>query len=303
MKVIISGATGFVGKNLSNFLQKSSIQSIGISLRNRDWCASDWNNNFVAIIHLAGKAHDTSNAANPDEYNKINFDLTKDVFDKFLRSTVRDFFYFSSVKAVADSVEGVLDENYRAQPQTPYGTSKMKAENYLLKHPLPEGKRLFIIRPCMIHGPGNKGNLNLLFNVVKKGLPWPLASFDNQRSFLSVDNLSYLVLEMIKKETINSGVYNFADDISLSTNDLVALIADSIGKKRKLWFISPSIIRFFAKIGDVIPLPLNSERLKKLTESYIVSNTKIKKELKVDSLPISSAEGLRKTILSFNHKA
>ncbi|WP_312364469.1 NAD-dependent epimerase/dehydratase family protein [Sphingobacterium sp.] len=302
MKVIISGATGFVGKNLSNFLQKSNIESFGISLRNSDWHTFDWNKNFVAIIHLAGKAHDTSNASNPDEYFKINYNLTKEVFDKFLASTVRDFFYFSSVKAVADSVEGVLEENYNPQPQTPYGMSKMKAENYLLEHPLPEGKRLFIIRPCMIHGPGNKGNLNLLFNVVKKGLPWPLASFDNQRSFLSIDNLSYLVLEMIKKETINSGIYNFADDIPLSTNELVSLIADSIGKERKLSFINPSVIHFFAKIGDVIPLPLNSERLKKLTESYIVSNTKIKRELKIESLPVSSVEGLRKTILSFDHK-
>lgn len=89
------------------------------------------------------------------------------MFDKFLVSNIRDF-SFSSVKAVADTVDNVLDEELIAKPLTAYGRSKREAEEYILNQTLPEGKRLFIIRPCMIHGPGNKGNLNLLYNVVKK---------------------------------------------------------------------------------------------------------------------------------------
>src|SRR5690606_8143065 len=123
--------------------------------------------------------------------------------------------------AVADTVEGPLTEDSLANPLTPYGKSKREAEKYLLAQELPIGKRLFIIRPCMIHGPGNKGNLNLLYKVVEKGLPWPLAAFHNQRSFLSIDNLSFLINAMLIDPDLPSGVYNFADDESLSTNELV----------------------------------------------------------------------------------
>src|SRR5690606_7774372 len=157
----------------------------------------------------------------------------------------------------------------------------------LLAQPLPEGKRLFIIRPCMIHGPGNKGNLNLLYKVVQKGMPWPLAAFHNQRSFLGVDNLNFLIEQMIEKEDLPSGVYNFADDEVLATNELVTLIAQYLGKKPKLWSISSGLIRSLVRVGDVLPLPLNSERLKKLTESYEVSNAKIKAALSIDKLPLS----------------
>src|SRR5690606_37052582 len=148
---------------------------------------------------------------------KVNRDLTIELFDLFLKSNIRDFFYFSSVKAVADTVDGMLTEDVQGKPYTPYGKSKLEAEQYLLKQTLPEGKRLFIIRPCMIHGPGNKGNLNLLYKVVEKGVPWPLAAFHNQRSFLSIDNLSYLLEKILENTGLSSGVYNFADDEALST--------------------------------------------------------------------------------------
>lgn len=151
----------------------------------------------------------------------------------------------------------------------------------------------------MIHGPGNKGNLNLLYKVVEKGIPWPLATFHNQRSFLSIDNLCYLLEQMIENENLVSGIYNFADDEALSTNELVTLISHTLGKSPKLWNISSSLIEIAVKIGDVLPLPLNSERLKKLTESYVVSNTKIKDGLGIDRLPITAQEGIEKTIRSF----
>ncbi|MNL13121.1 hypothetical protein D3C87_1340170 [compost metagenome] len=193
-----------------------------------------------------------------------------------------------------------MSENTDPNPQTPYGKSKYEAEQYLLKQELPENKRLFIIRPCMIHGPGNKGNLNLLYNVVKKGIPWPLASFSNNRSFLSIDNLSFLIEALLQKHDLKSGIYNFSDDDTLSTNELVSLIGNTLGKKEKLWYISPFLIRLIVKIGDVLPLPLNSERLKKLTESYVVSNSKIKKDLEITRLPVTLKEGLIKTFRSFN---
>ena len=298
MKITITGATGFVGQNLSKSLQSQNHNVQALSLRN-SWVLDK---NSDAIIHLAGKAHDTANTSAEEEYFKINKDLTIQLFDEFLNSNIKDFFYFSSVKATADTIDGVLDENHQSNPKTPYGKSKLEAEKYLLSQKLPENKRLFIIRPCMIHGPGNKGNLNLLYKVVEKGIPWPLASFDNQRSFLSIDNLNFLVEKILSDKNIASGIYNFADDKSLSTNELIITVNKALEKKAKLWNISKNLIEKTAKVGDKLRLPLNSERLKKLTESYVVSNQKIKSALGIQNLPLSAEEGLIKTIKSFKNK-
>jgi len=295
---MITGASGFVGQNLSKYLKQNKHIVQSLSLRNEHW-ENQLNPKADAIIHLAGKAHDTSNISAEDEYFKINRDLTINLYQLFLNSEIKDFFYFSSVKAVADTVEGVLEETVEGKPFTTYGKSKLEAEQYLLSQTLPQGKRIFIIRPCMIHGPGNKGNLNLLYKVVQKGLPWPLAAFRNHRSFLSINNLSFLVDAMLSKTDLTSGVYNFADDESLSTNELVILISRTLGRSPKLLPIPTSLVKGLVKVGDFLPLPLNSERLKKLTESYVVSNDKIKRSLGINKLPVSAKEGLLHTIKSF----
>ena len=295
MNIIITGATGFVGKNLSKFLKEKGHHISPLSLR-KDW---ELDQNAEAIIHLAGKAHDTKNTSAEKEYFEINTELTKKLFKEFLNTTAQNFIYFSSVKATADTVEGFLDESHTSNPQTPYGKSKLEAEEFLLSQKLPENKRLFIIRPCMIHGPGNKGNLNLLYKFVQKGIPYPLAAFENKRSFLSIDNLNFLILEMLSNKNVGSGIYNFADDEVLSTNELVKLIANTSGKKEKLWKISSKLISATAKMGDVMKLPLNSERLKKLTSNLEVSNQKIKNALGITQLPISAKKGIEITIKSF----
>lgn len=298
MNFLITGSSGFVGQNLTSYLKAYHLETCNLSLRNSDW-KKKVNNQASAIIHLAGKAHDTSNTSLADEYFKVNRDLTIELFNEFLKSDISDFFFFSSVKAVADTVDGVLNEDVLPKAVTPYGKSKLEAETYLLNQELPVGKRLFIIRPCMIHGPGNKGNLNLLYRIVEKGIPWPLAAFENNRSFLSIDNLSFLVFEMLQNKEVPSGIYNFADDEPISTNQLIKIIGSVSGSKPRLWHISSSLIKGVAKIGDKLKLPLNSERLKKLTESYVVSNEKIETALGINKLPLSAEEGLIKTIQSF----
>lgn len=252
------------------------------------------------VIHLAGKAHDTKNVAQPDEYYQVNTELTKKTFDAFLLSTARVFITLSSVKAAADVVEGVLTEEVKPNPQTHYGKSKLLAEQYILAQTIPPGKRVYIIRPCMIHGPGNKGNLNLLYRVVSKNIPWPLATFNNRRSFCSIENLCFVINELIWREDITSGVYNMADDEALSTNDLIRYMAESLGRQPKLLQLPTNFIRTFARLGDWLKLPLNSERLQKLTESYIVSNQKIKSAIG-KPLPLITKDGLMRTFRSFGH--
>jgi nucleoside-diphosphate-sugar epimerase len=151
----------------------------------------------------------------------------------------------------------------------------------------------------MIHGPGNKGNLNLLYQLVHNGLPWPLGAFQNERSFLSINNLCFVIKELLENERIPSGAYQVADNDPLSTNELIQLLGISLNKKSKTWNVSAFLIRRAAKLGDVLHLPLNSERLQKLTENYVVSNQKIITAIG-KPLPIQTREGLIKTFESFN---
>ena len=297
-KILITGASGFVGYNLYSYLESSyNVDSLSARyIINQSFKVST-----DAIIHLSGKAHDLKKVSNPQEYYEANFELTKQVFDSFLLSDASVFIFMSSVKASADEVKDILTEENSPNPKTHYGISKLQAENYILNQQLPEGKRVYILRPCMIHGPGNHGNLNLLYTIVKKGFPWPLAAFENQRSFLSIDNLCFVIQELLNRNDIPSGIYNVADDKPLSTNELIALISKSQNKLPKTLAIPKKLIFLLAKIGDVLHLPLNSERLQKLTDSYLVSNDKIVKAIE-KPFPISAEEGFKKTFQSFHNQ-
>ncbi|MBC7886431.1 MAG: NAD-dependent epimerase/dehydratase family protein [Ferruginibacter sp.] len=311
-KTLLTGANGFVGTNISlDLLHKPGHKLFALDVAVAEnkyfeifytWKnlqAINWNEIDI-VIHLAGKAHDTSNTSNAQDYFDINVDLTKKIFDLFLTSGASKFIFFSSVKAVADTVSGaVLTEEIPPNPLTPYGQSKLAAEQYIFAQPLPADKKVYILRPCMIHGPGNKGNLNLLYKLAKKGLPWPLGAFKNSRSFTSIQNLQFVIRDLIEKD-IEPGTYQLADDEPLSTNDLIQLMAGSFNKKAHIWNISPKIIQLMAKAGDRIGLPLNSERLKKLTESYVVSNQKLKMALGIEKMPYTSREGMKKTLASFS---
>jgi nucleoside-diphosphate-sugar epimerase len=298
--IFITGATGFVGPHLLKHLNAQSYLIKGINLRNPNWY-SELDADVSTIIHLAGKAHDLKKVSNPHDYYEANFELTKQVFDSFLLSDASVFIFMSSVKATADEVKDILTEENSPNPKTHYGISKFQAESYILNQQLPEGKRVYILRPCMIHGPGNQGNLNLLYTIVKKGFPWPLAAFENQRSFLSIDNLCFVIQELLNRNDIPSGIYNVADDKPLSTNELIGLISKSQNKLPKTLAIPKKLIFLLAKIGDILHLPLNSERLQKLTESYLVSNDKIVKAIG-KPFPISAEEGFKKTFQSFHNQ-
>jgi nucleoside-diphosphate-sugar epimerase len=293
--ITITGGTGFVGVNLQNYLKSShGVNSMSV----RYVPNQRFEINGDVVIHLAGKAHDLKKVSNPIDYYEANFLLSKQLFDAFLNSEASVFIFMSTVKAVADEVKDILNEDEMPNPKTHYGIAKHQAEKYILSKELPEGKRVYILRPCMIHGPENKGNLNLLYQLVAKRLPWPLGAFENQRSFLSVENLCFVIKELVENKSISSGVYNVADDKSLSTNELIELLGISLNKKSDIWSIPVSWIRGIAILGDYLHLPLNSERLQKLTEDYIVSNEKIVKAIG-KSLPVSSGQGLILTFKSF----
>jgi nucleoside-diphosphate-sugar epimerase len=311
-KILITGINGFVGTNFTkNWNISHTLFGLDIHQPAKEGVERIFSWDELgkiplvdAIIHLAGKAHDTKNQSEAQSYFDINTGLTQRIFNYFLQSDIPTFIFFSSVKAAADTVPGdILTEGVIPRPVGPYGESKIMAEEYILRTKNQEAraktKRIYILRPCMIHGPGNKGNLNLLYNVVKKGIPWPLGTYENLRSFCSVDNISYVVEQLIVRDDIESGIYHIGDDEPLSTNQLIKLISKSVGKKSFIWKFPKGLINTIASLGDVLHFPLNKQRLQKLTENYIVSNEKIKKALNIDKMPISAQDGMRKTFESF----
>lgn len=310
-RILITGINGFVGTNFTNYLTKRHTL-FGLDIKQPEkqgveqtysWDELGKLPQLDAIVHLAGKAHDTKNQSEAQIYFDVNTGLTQKIFDYFLESDTKTFIFFSSVKAAIDTVPGdVLTEDIAPSPVGPYGESKIRAEEYILSKQSEadaKQKKVYILRPCMIHGPGNKGNLNLLYSVVSKGIPWPLGAFENNRSFCSIDNISYVVEQLIVKENIESGIYHVGDDVPLSTNELIHLISESVGKKAHIWKLSKGLMNFTASVGGSLHLPLNKERLKKLTENYVVSNEKIKRALGIDKLPVTAYDGMRKTLESF----
>jgi len=293
LKILLTGSTGFVGKNVFSYFNSR----FNFRAYKRNECI---NIEEDIILHFAGKAHDLKNISNADEYYLVNTELTKKVFDAFLKSEAKVFITLSSVKAVADELDCDLTEDYIPNPISHYGKSKLLAEQYILSKKIPEGKRIYILRPSMIHGPGNKGNLNLLNTIINNGIPWPLGAFENKRSFCSIDNLCFVIQELIDNDSISSGIYNVADDEAISTIQLINIIATCQNKKPIIFKIPKKIIIVLAKIGDLLKLPLNTERLKKLTENYIVSNKKIRNAI-AKPLPFTVNEGLIKTLFSFNN--
>ena len=288
MKILITGAYGFVGTNLCRYLSSKGHEcaALDIPSAKRDdmpyvsyytWNEIDkidWSR-IEVVVHLAGKAHDLKNVSDPKSYFDINVGLTEKIFNSCSGKIAR-FIYFSSSKA--------------ADADTPYGKSKLEAEKFL-------NGRAIVLRPAMIHGPGNKGNLNLLWSVAKRGMPWPLASFENKRSFTSIGNVCAAV-EALCERGVN-GVYPIADDEMISTNRLIELMAEASGKKACLWRLPKRLMRFVAKIGDIVHLPLNSERLGKLTENSFVDNSALKRLLGWETMPIRAEDGLRETLKSF----
>lgn len=313
--ILITGIHGFVGSNLVAGL-KGNHDIYGLTttskpmegmLQSYSWDDLDTTAlpSFDAIIHLAGKAHETKRQSSAAVYFKINTGLTKKIFDYFsTHPNIKKFIFLSSCAVVSKVPGSILTEDVAPCPKVPYGESKMRAEAYILDRMASDpaayqGREIIILRPGMIHGPGNKGNLNLLYGFVKKGLPWPLGAFENRRTFTSIDNLSFVIKGLLTA-SVESGIYNMADDEALSTNELIAAMCDAMGEKARIWRIGKKFIRLGARIGDLLHLPLNSFRLDKLTEDYVVSNAKIKKALDIDRMPVRAADGLKSTILSFN---
>lgn len=313
MKILITGIHGYVARSLTSaWAGDPTVEIYGLSRTATfipgvrhifTWSDFPYFSKsatqlpcFDLIIHLAAIVHDTLGKIKAEEYYRINYSLTKSIFDFFLKSESDKFIFFSSVAACADSLgdDEILSETSTPVPSGPYGKSKLKAEQYILSH-LTDGHTVYILRPAMIHGPGCKGNLPILYKVLFRNFPWPLGAFENKRHFVSIANVIFTVRK-ISDNVLPPGIYNLADDDYVSTNHLVRKIAESLENKVRIWKISRGLILFIFGTGTLLHLPLNRKRLDKLTGNFQISNSKLKNGLHITRMPVSSDEGLSLTL-------
>ncbi len=293
--IAILGSSGFIGQNLLENIEGS----FGVSLRNDD--LQERLGSAEVIVNLVGKAHDHKGDATEEDYFYVNFGLTKQIFTAFNNSKASVLIHVSSIAAV-EEYESVspLVETDSCNPLSWYGKSKLIAEQWLLEQELNEGKKIIIVRPPMVHGVGDKGSLRLLYRLISRGIPYPLSSFNNSRSFIGIDNFIFFIKAFIeRRHSIDSGVYHIADDEYVSTSEIIAIMKEVTGKRILNLSIPRFLVRFIAGLGDRIPIPLNTKRLKKMTGTLLLSNVKAKSVLGIRKLPTTAKEGLYKTIRSF----
>lgn len=306
MRILITGIHGFVGHNLVKTLSPqhtiyglaTTTEPVASVQALYTWEQLGQLPEVDAIIHLAGIAHDIDGKINKPLYTEVNVRLTQRIFDYFCTSSAHTFIHFSTVLAVSHQVQDTLTEDAQPQPVGIYGTTKWEAEQYISAH-TPSHKQVYILRPSMIYGERCKGNLNLLYKLVSSGIPYPLGAFDNERTFASIENVAFVV-DRLLQTNIPGGIYNVCDDQSISTNTLVAIIAQAIGKKPRIWHISKKLIEILAHIGTLLHLPLNNIRLAKLTQNFRVSNHKIKHALGIQHMPVKAHDALAQTIQRFH---
>lgn len=218
-KTLLFGSNGFLGSHLQS---KLDGEVIGVNIRQNYW-QENIPDDANVFINCIGKAHDHKGTATEHDFYFANYELVKVLFEEFLKSNAQLFIHISSIAAVEENERTeILTEDSVGNPQSHYGKSKKAAEDYLMKQNLPEGKKMLILRPTMIHGEGDKGNLTLLYKIISRGIPYPLGAFKNSRTFISVDNAVFLINEIIKKHIeIEGGIYHITDDEPLSTKKII----------------------------------------------------------------------------------
>lgn len=296
--ILIFGSSGFVGKNLLNKIRASQ----GISVREIGWENKIFSSDI--LLNCIGKAHDHKGTATYEDYHFANVEILQQIYKAFINSEAQLLIHISSIAAQQELESNApLLETDACVPISHYGKTKREAEEWLLNQHLPTGKKVIILRPPMIHGPGDKGNLKLLFKLISSGIPYPLSGFKNSRSFLCIDNFNFYMDQiMTHHHLLESGIYNLSDDESVSTQQIINIICNITGRKPVTISLPKKAVEFVARIGDTLPLPINSTRLKKLTGTLMVSNLKIKTALHIEKMPLTAEQGIIKTIHSFTKK-
>ena len=284
-RYLVTGAQGFVGTALCGYLKSRGHIVRALVRRPGD---GPWDESFRfelgteqlpdalmsdvdGIFHLAGIAHVQDIAGIPDSvYRRVNVDGTSALLAAAVQSGAERFVYFSSIKAAADPGERCVDESWDALPADPYGLSKREAEQRVLEVGLDSGMHVCNLRPCLVYGPGVKGNLARMLDAIERGTFPPLPELGNQRSMVGVDDLLEAAWLALSSTAANGKTYIVADSVPYSTRALFVASARALGKPVPRWSVPTSLLHAGAAAGDLLarvtrrPMPLSSAVLERL---------------------------------------
>jgi nucleoside-diphosphate-sugar epimerase len=284
MKLLFTGASGFLGSNLKPLLKNNfEIKTLGLTddddyKVNIAITVPEIDILFDVVLHAAGKAHSIPKTEEEKKsFFDINFQGTANLCRALEKSGVPKAFIFVSTVAVYGLEFGDnITEEHPLNGNTPYALSKIQAEEYLTDWCARNNVTLGIIRPSLIAGPNPPGNLGDMIRGIKTGKYLSIAGGKARKSVLMVEDIDRLILPLMEK----GGIYNVCDDSQPTFRELENLISKQLGLKTPL-SIPYWLAKSMALVGDLLgkKAPINSLKLKKITESLTFSNEKAKREL------------------------
>jgi nucleoside-diphosphate-sugar epimerase len=282
LNVLVTGASGFVGKHLLHYNNNGryNLRTVSLKSTNVESCLIE---NIDVIIHLAGKAHEM-NKIDDKVYFDTNYLLTAQLADKAKKAGVKHFIYISSTKVYNDEQGMVLDETSACEPSDAYGKSKLKAEQYL-QTVADKNFRVAIIRPPVIYGAGVKGNILKLLKLCDSNKPLPFLRVNNQRSMVFINNLLELMFTIIDQRA--EGIFIAGDAQPLSTSKLISLIRTNLNRQQRLFYL-PEVFRIIIKNA-------NSALYNRLFGSFVINNHSSNTKLNF-SPPYQPEEGFASTV-------
>ena len=288
--ILVTGATGFIGRRLCQRLQQEGarVQAVG-----RKQCDGPWEvfhevdlaqnpvpdealKGVSTIFHLASKAHAVAEfGESGNGYRPIIVDATRRLLASARQNGVRCFAYISSVKAMGEGnppglTQVPLTERSPHTTQAPYGLAKAEAEKAVLASGIGHA---VVLRPVMVYGPGEKGNLPRMVEAVRKGRFPPIPDTGNRRSMIHVDDLVEFSLRAACYPIAAGRTYILAGNDALSTRQLYDVVREALGLPRQDWAVPMVLLQVAALTGTVLGtllqrrLPLDKETLLKLTGS------------------------------------
>lgn len=313
MKILVTGANGFIGKRLiktlynNDFVVRGSTRSIAslssphkdceyISMGELD-ATTDWTkalDKVDIVIHCAGRAHilDENSNSPIDDFRKINVDVTLRLAREASKSGVKRFIFLSSIGVNGNINSSPFTEDDTPAPVQDYALSKLEAEQGLNKIAMKNEMEVVIIRPPLVYGPDAPGNFATLMRWMNKNIPLPFGAINNKRSFVAVDNLIDLIITCIKHPSAANQVFLVSDGEDLSTTELLTCVAKALGKKSYLIPVNQKLLEYGLSL-------INKKNLTvRLFGSLQIDISKTKKLLNWTP-PVSVNEGLRKTAKHF----
>lgn len=303
-KILVTGATGFVGENLVSVLEQAGYEVLcTVSAKSKQLNAKkilinrielmiDWNSilqDIEVIIHLAAKVHVMKGKVSLEDFCNVNSTATKNLAEQAANAGVKRFIFMSSIKVNGEFTleDAPFTEECDHDIDDPYGKSKLIAEEKLLELSKRTAMEVVILRPSLVYGPGVKANFLKMMQLVDKEFPLPFSRVKNKRNFVYIDNLVSAIMAVIDDPRAANQIYLVADNEAWSLSGLLSFIAKQMSKKARLFNI-PGLFTLLNFLGF-------KGLTTRLFGSLEVSNAKIKEQLGW-SPPFTSAEGISRTV-------